>query len=126
MVKYIIIKMMDKDVVFDKMNEMAQYVAITTLENYSSEYYNVFIHANEICFEKVKPYNIKELVSSINIKIRDFILHHGPTLHAGVSFDIYVFMHADGTIGCGINRTIENPLWEKKFSIAVVDIDKED
>ena len=128
MVKYFILtdNYSRNDVEFNTLREMCQFISEKVLNEYKANYYNPRIHKNEVVFEKVEPYNLKESVGMVERRIRTFISTHAPVCGKGVMFELNVFMLNNGMIGCNINSEVANTLWSEKFNISIVDIMEED
>lgn len=114
------------DVEFNTLHDMCQFISEKALNEYTANYYRPKIHKNEVVFEKVEPYNLKESVEIIENRIRIFISTHTPVLGARIVFELNVFMFSNGRIGCNINREVVNTIWCKKFNISIVDLTEED
>ena len=114
------------DITFDNLRKMCQFISETVLNKYKANYYKPLIHRNEVVFEKVELYNLKEFVGMIESRIRMFISTHAPVYGKGVMFGLNVFMLNDGKISCNINSEVTNTLWCEKFNISIVDFMEED
>ena len=109
------------DIKFNNLLKMCQFISETVLNEYKDNYYKPGIHRNEVVFEKVELYNLKEFVAMIESRIRMFISTHAPVYGKSVVFGLNVFMLNDGKISCNINSEVTNTLWCEKFNISIVD-----
>ena len=114
------------DVEFNTLHDMCQFISEKALNEYTANYYKPKIRRNEVVFEKVEPYNLKEPVEIVESCIRTFISTHIPVLGARIIFELNVFMCNDGRIGCNINREVVNMLWCEEFNISIIDLTEED
>ena len=110
---------------FNTLRELCKFISETVLNEYTANYYKPKIRRNEVVFEKVEPYNLKESVEMIKSCIEIFISTHTPVLGAGIIFELNVFMRNDGRIGCNIysDSTVEDALWCQKCNIGIIDVE---
>lgn len=114
------------DVEFNTLHDMCQFISEKALNEYTANYYKPKIHRNEVVFEKVEPYNLKEPVEMVESCIRTFISTHTPVLGARIVFELEVFMCNNGRIDCKINSEVVNTLWCTEFNISILDLTEED
>lgn len=113
------------NVEFNTLREMCKFISETVLNEYTAHYYKPTIRKNEVVFEKVEPYSLKESVVMIEDSIRTFICTHAPVLGAGIMFELNVFMQSDGRISCNINSEVVDSLWCQKCNIGIVYVEED-
>ncbi len=111
------------DVEFSTLHDMCQFISEKALNEYTANYYKPKIRRNEVVFEKVEPYNLKESVEMIKSCIEIFISTHTPVLGAGIIFELNVFMRNDGRVSCNIDSTVEDALWCQKCNIGIIEVE---